>query len=136
MNHHFHTTKRVEFSDTDMVGIVHFSNYFRYMEVAEHEFFRSLDLSVMMPDGENIISWPRVSCSFEYKKPIKFEDTIDIYIDIQHIGTKSLKYKASIEKNGQQMAIGYSTIVCCSYSQQTGLQSIEIPQRFRECFPK
>jgi acyl-CoA thioester hydrolase len=34
--------RRVEFSETDMAGIVHYSNFFRYMEAAEHEFFRSL----------------------------------------------------------------------------------------------
>ena len=27
--------KRVEFSETDAAGIVHFSNYFRFMEMAE-----------------------------------------------------------------------------------------------------
>ncbi len=28
----FVTTRRVEFIDTDMAGIVHFTNFFRYME--------------------------------------------------------------------------------------------------------
>jgi acyl-CoA thioester hydrolase len=35
----FRITRRVEFSETDMAGIVHFSNFFRYMETAEHAFF-------------------------------------------------------------------------------------------------
>ena len=34
--------RRVEFAETDMAGQVHFSNFFRYMEAAEHAFFRSL----------------------------------------------------------------------------------------------
>ena len=38
----FITHRRVEFSDTDMAGIVHFANFYRYMEQAEHDFFRSL----------------------------------------------------------------------------------------------
>ena len=37
----FVTSRRVEFVDTDMAGIVHFTNFFRYMEQAEAEFFRS-----------------------------------------------------------------------------------------------
>ena len=41
--HEFTITRRVEFSETDMAGIVHFSNFCRYMEHAEHAFFRSLD---------------------------------------------------------------------------------------------
>jgi YbgC/YbaW family acyl-CoA thioester hydrolase len=39
---------RVEFTDTDMAGIVHFSSFFRYMEVTEHAFFRSLGFSIVM----------------------------------------------------------------------------------------
>ena len=30
----FRTTRMVEFSETDMAGIVHFANFFRYMEAA------------------------------------------------------------------------------------------------------
>ena len=30
--------RKVEFSETDMAGLVHFSNYFRYMEIAERDF--------------------------------------------------------------------------------------------------
>ena len=37
----FRTTRRVEFVDTDMAGIVHFSNFFRWMESAEVEFLRA-----------------------------------------------------------------------------------------------
>ena len=46
MAHEFTLTRRVEFSETDMAGIVHFSNFFRFMESAEHAFFRSLGFSV------------------------------------------------------------------------------------------
>ncbi len=35
----FKAVRRVEFSETDMAGIVHYSNFFRYMETAEHGFF-------------------------------------------------------------------------------------------------
>ena len=42
----FRTTRRVDFVDTDMAGIVHFSNFFRYMESAEVEFLRARGLTV------------------------------------------------------------------------------------------
>ena len=44
----FKVVRRVEFSETDMAGIVHYSNFFRYMETAEHGFFRRLGYSVVM----------------------------------------------------------------------------------------
>jgi tetratricopeptide (TPR) repeat protein len=34
----FTTTRRVEFGDTDMAGIMHFANFFRFMEAAETSF--------------------------------------------------------------------------------------------------
>ena len=44
MAHEFELRRRVDFHETDMAGIVHFSNFFRLMESTEHEFFRSLEL--------------------------------------------------------------------------------------------
>src|SRR5579862_2509517 len=64
----FTYTRRVRFADTDVAGIVHFSNFYRFMEEAEHEYFRSLGLKIMdyRPDG-TAGGWPRVraSCTFE-----------------------------------------------------------------------
>src|SRR5262245_9340224 len=87
----FITTRRVEFIDTDMAGIVHYSNFARYAEQAESEFFRALKLTLvgMQPDGTKV-GWPRVSCSFSFKAPAYFEDVLEIRITIQRIGVKSL----------------------------------------------
>ncbi|MDB6148705.1 MAG: thioesterase superfamily protein, partial [Chthoniobacter sp.] len=38
MPYEFKLLRRVEFAETDMAGIVHFSNFFRMMEAAEHAF--------------------------------------------------------------------------------------------------
>ena len=51
MAYEFKVRRRVEFSETDMAGIVHYSNFFRYMEAAEHAFFRSLGLSIHKQPG-------------------------------------------------------------------------------------
>ena len=42
MAYEFKQTRRVEFSDTDMAGIMHFSNFFHFMEATEAAFLRSL----------------------------------------------------------------------------------------------
>ena len=47
----FTTTRRVEFGDTDMAGIMHFANFFRFMESAETSFLHSLGLSVSLARG-------------------------------------------------------------------------------------
>src|SRR3984893_8862096 len=50
MSEPYRTTRRVEFRDTDAAGIAHFSAFFFYMESVEHEFLRSLGLSVVSED--------------------------------------------------------------------------------------
>ena len=56
----FSITRRVEFSETDLAGIMHFTNFYRWMEICEHEFLRSVGLSVDMEDENGRFGWPRV----------------------------------------------------------------------------
>ncbi|MFO0803044.1 MAG: hypothetical protein U0791_07980 [Gemmataceae bacterium] len=42
----FTSTCRVDFGDTDMAGIMHFANFFRFMESAEIDFLHSVGLTV------------------------------------------------------------------------------------------
>ena len=78
-------TKIVEYAHTDMAGIVHHAEFFNYMEEVEHAFLRSLELSVIMTDGGRKISWPRVSCSFDFKKPLRFEDEFELHLSLSLI---------------------------------------------------
>ena len=68
----FRTIRRVEFHETDMAGIVHFSNFFRYMEAAEHEFLRSRGLSVVLDWEGQRLTFPRVAASCDFRRPLRF----------------------------------------------------------------
>ena len=92
MSEVFKTKRRVEFRETDMAGIVHFSNFFAYMEQAEHALLRSLDLGVMCNIDGRDISFPRVSATCDYRVSIQFEELIDIEVVVEKIGTKSITY--------------------------------------------
>ena len=48
----FRYARRVQFGETDMAGIVHFSWMFRYMEEAEHALWRAAGLSIHPPGTE------------------------------------------------------------------------------------
>ena len=86
----FHTTRRIEFSDTDMAGIVHFSRFFVFMEAAEHAFLRSLSTSVSTEWEGNKIGWPRVSASCDYMSPARFEEELDVHLRVIRKGEKSM----------------------------------------------
>ena len=74
----FSITRRVEFSETDLAGIMHFTNFYRWMEICEHEFLRSLGLSVDMEDENGRFGWPRVKTSCRFKRPLRFEEEVEV----------------------------------------------------------
>jgi len=127
----FRTTRRVEFADTDMAGIVHFANFFRFMESAEVEFLHSLGLSVAMPWEGQRIGFPRVSASCDYFQPARFEEVLDIAVSVLKIGSKSVTYEFDFTHNGQMIAHGQICTCCCQVQGDHQLESIEIPAGIR-----
>lgn len=127
----YRTTRRIEFVDTDMAGIVHFSNFFRFMEAAEQEFLRSLDLSVCGTWEGKPVSLPRVAAACDYLRPARFEDVLDIEMSIRNLGRKSLTYGFEFFQGGAVIARGHITAVCCRVVGDNQLQSIELPDGMR-----
>jgi YbgC/YbaW family acyl-CoA thioester hydrolase len=127
----FRTRRRVEFADTDMAGIVHFANFFRYMEAAEVDFLQSLGLSVSMRSEAQHIGFPRVSASCDYVRPATFQDMLDITVRLQSLGRKSVTYAFEFAKAGELVARGQITAVCCRVVGEHKLESIEIPASLR-----
>jgi YbgC/YbaW family acyl-CoA thioester hydrolase len=129
--HAFHTTRRIEFVDTDMAGIVHFSNFFRFMESAEVSFLQSLGISVRMAGDDETIGFPRVSAACDFFRPVTFGDTVEIAVRIENLGTKSVTYVFDFSHDDQPVAKGRVTTVCCREFPDHHLEAIEIPDRVR-----
>jgi YbgC/YbaW family acyl-CoA thioester hydrolase len=128
----FRTTRRIEFADTDMAGIVHFANFFRFMEAAEVEFLRSRGLSVKMELEGLGISFPRVSASCDYFRPARFEDVLDVAVTLEKIGRKSVTYGFEFSLGGAVIARGKVSSVCCRVRADQELESMEIPAAVRD----
>ena len=128
----FRTSRRVEFVDTDMAGIVHYSNFFRYMEAAEVDFLQARGLSVALNHGDKKIGLPRVAAQCDFLRPAYFEDILDIEVTLKNLGRKSITYAFEISCKGDVLARGTVTCVCCLVLGPRKLESIEIPQEMRE----
>ena len=127
-----HSRRRVEFVDTDMAGIAHFSNFFRWMESAEVDYLHERGLSVKMGWEGQQLGFPRVAASCEYLQPIRFEDVIDIAVTLERLGTKSVTYAFEFAHDGVPVAHGKVTSVCCRVREDRTIESIEIPATLRE----
>jgi acyl-CoA thioester hydrolase len=93
---HFRHRRLVEFADTDLAGIMHFANFFRFVEVAEHAFFRSLGASIHSSEGTRHEGWPRIEVSCKYQKPARFQETLEVCLRIEELRTTSLRYSFAI----------------------------------------
>lgn len=127
----FVVKRRVEFGDTDMAGIVHFANFFRYMESAETEFLHSVGMSVSWKVGESRLGFPRVSVGCDFKRPARFEDVLDIAVTVEEIGTRSVRYRFDFSRNADEIAVGRITTVYCRTTPDQRIESIEIPDDVR-----
>jgi acyl-CoA thioester hydrolase len=129
----FSTQRRVQFSETDMAGIVHFANFYRWMEETEHEYFRSRGLKIMqtLPDGQ-VLGWPRVSASCNYSAPARYEDEIDCRLDVERVGVRSVTYLIEFWRGATKLAAGRMKTACCLCHPDGTLTSVDLPPNYRD----
>jgi YbgC/YbaW family acyl-CoA thioester hydrolase len=125
--HELRTRRKIEFADTDMVGIVHFARFFIFMETAEHEFLAALGTPVLFQDGGHPMGWPRVSVTCDYLAPARFGDVLDIHLQVAKKGRTSLTYAIELSRDGAPIARGRVTTVCCRLGPDK-VEAVRIPR--------
>ncbi|MBS14745.1 MAG: 4-hydroxybenzoyl-CoA thioesterase [Gemmatimonadetes bacterium] len=126
------TTRRVEFSDTDLAGIVHFSKFNLYMESVEHEFLRHIGTSVVTEYNGDRIGWPRMSASCKFKAPAFFQDELTIALRVKRKGNKSLTYAHTITRDNTLIAEGEIGVACVVCNPGEEMRAIPIPPEIGE----
>ena len=133
----FSMTRKVEFAETDMAGIMHFTHFYRWMEVCEHEFLRSVGLSVDMTTEKGRIGWPRVKTSCRFQRPLRFEEEVEIRLIVRALSDRSIVYGFEFwkEENGERIraAVGKTVAACVCFDPSThGMTPVAVPDVFRE----
>jgi acyl-CoA thioester hydrolase len=124
--------RRVQFYETDAAGMVHFTSFFRYMEEAEHSMWREVGLSIA-PEGAEM-GWPRVAASFEYHRPLLFEQEFDVTIRVVAIAARTIEYVCEITRDGAKIATGSLRIACVRRRTGEPIKSVDIPPEIAERF--
>jgi YbgC/YbaW family acyl-CoA thioester hydrolase len=96
---------RVAWVETDAGGRIHFSNAFRWAEVAETGLMRRLGLLEAWGD------YPRRHVEAEFLKVLRFEDEIEVGIHVERVGRTSITYAWTIAKDGDVHITGRHTVV-------------------------
>ena len=118
--------RRVQFYETDAAGIVHFSTFFRYFEEAEHALWRENGLSIFPAHPTH--GWPRVAASFDYRRPLRFEDEFEVHIAVTQLSGRSLTYGCRMICRGEVVAEGRMTIACVQRDADHTMRSVSIPE--------
>jgi YbgC/YbaW family acyl-CoA thioester hydrolase len=131
------STRRVEFSETDMAGLVHFSNFFRYAETAERDFFEAAGLDLIHSKPGELVGWPRARAEFKFSAPLRFGDTMDIHLAVKAVKDRGIDFQIRIYRRNPdgtrtQAAKGHLTTILAALADDGELQSIPLPARIRE----
>ena len=126
---HFIHSGVVEFAHTDMAGIVHFSEYYKYFESAESAFFRSQGLSLMDTFDGGRLQWPRVFSSFDFISPMTFGDEFALHLSVLRVGTTSVTLGAEVFCGERKTAEGKTVIVCVEQAEDGRMAKHPIPEQ-------
>jgi acyl-coA thioester hydrolase, ybgC/ybaW family len=81
---------RTYYYDTDHMGVVYHANYLKWMEIARTEYFRDIlpykeieDMGIMMPVK---------SLNIEYINSVKYDQDIDIIIELKEIDSIKVRF--------------------------------------------
>jgi len=115
---------KVEFSDTDMAGIAHFSTFFRWMEAAEAELFESLGASLISTSQGVTSGWPRVRVSCDFHAPVHFRDEVETRLYVSTVKIRAIEYAFRFyrlaQSEPQHVATGSMTTIFASRQVDSG----------------
>ncbi len=99
---------RVQYYETDRMGITHHSNYIRWMEEARVDFLDRLGWSYARLEEEGIVS-PVVSVECHYKHSSTFHDRIRIEVAVESLTAAKLKLRYTMTgEDGKTVCTGRS----------------------------
>lgn len=127
--------RTIEFHETDAAGLVHFSNYFRYAESAEHALYRAVNYPMMKRDGSTFYGWPRVRAQAKYSAPLDSGDVVKIELWITEFKDKAIEWSFKLfnAATGALAAKGsFATMHVHIDALTRDMKSVEIPKKLRE----
>ena len=102
-------TRRANYYETDMMGIVHHSNHIRYFEEARLFFMNNIDCNAREMENQGIII-PNVDAYARYHTPIRFDEEIEITVTLKKVtgAVMEFGYEARLKSNGKLAAEGHT----------------------------
>lgn len=125
------TQIRVRYQETDNMGVVYYSNYLVWFEIARTEYFRALGLVYRELEKKGFyLMVASVSC--QYKSPAKYDDMVNIKACVPELKNSSLRFEYSLTVGDRLIAKGESVHV---FTNENG-RPVRIPEEVRSLYRK
>ncbi|MBU8915869.1 acyl-CoA thioesterase [Bacillus sp. FJAT-29953] len=97
----------VNWGDTDKAGIVYYPNFFKWFDIAGHQFFKSCQLAPVKLEEERGIIVPLLDAQCTFEKALFYDDLITIQTKVAEVNRKTLKLRHEVFRDGNRVAHGY-----------------------------
>ena len=119
---------RVRYAETDQMGVVYYSNYLVWFEIARTEFLRARDLDYNRIEKERRIYLPVTESHCRYRSPLRYDDMFRIITRLTDVGNSRLTFEYEVEKDGRIVTTGYTKH---TFINEAG-KPIPVPEDIRE----
>jgi acyl-CoA thioesterase FadM len=106
---------RVEWLDTDAAGIYHWSTVARFAEAAEAALHNALAITEI-----TFGSTPRLSVSFDFARPLRFNDEVTVDFAVEHVGRSTVRYGMVVRDDQDRVAATGAITTCLVDASMTG----------------
>ena len=101
-------TRAVYYYETDKMGVVHHSNYARWLEEARNCYFNDMDLAYIETERHGVMS-PVTDLSLRFKYPAKYGDSFTVRIKlIKYTGVRFRMEYIIVNQDGTELVTGES----------------------------
>lgn len=115
----------VQFADTDMAGIVHFSRILCFVEEAEQAAMDTMQVPAMGAEG----GFPKVHIDCDYRSPLRYRDEVEVQMMLEQVGERSLQWRFNLSVSGQLCAEGGLVTVFVNHQGRSAKVADEWRQR-------
>lgn len=104
------TAIRVNYFDTDQMGVVWHGNYIKYFEIAREDLFRSAGIPYSKVEEMGIMM-PIVDVSVQYKSPALYDQTVMAESRVSEMPKSTIRVDYTISSlEGRIIATGHTTL--------------------------
>ena len=100
-------THKVQYYETDMMGVAHHANYLHWMEEARIDFMDRIGFPYKKMEAEGVLS-PVKSLQVNYLKPCTFGDEVEILVSVRDFNGVVITISYDMRVNGEQVFAGTS----------------------------